>query len=62
MPGDIFKQGGFVRHGRRRSADVGGLHLATGNNGQGQGWVGYEEGEMGDLQYVAFLCIFLVFD
>ncbi|KIM46927.1 hypothetical protein M413DRAFT_63747, partial [Hebeloma cylindrosporum] len=28
------------RHWRRRSADVGGLHLATANNGQGQGWMG----------------------
>ncbi|KAF8889577.1 hypothetical protein BD779DRAFT_1519912 [Infundibulicybe gibba] len=28
------------RNWRRRSADVGGLHLATGNRGQGQGWLG----------------------
>jgi len=28
------------RDWRRRSADVGGLHLATANNGQGQGWMG----------------------
>ncbi|EAU89427.2 high-affinity phosphodiesterase [Coprinopsis cinerea okayama7 len=27
---------------KRRSADVGGLHLATGNSGQGKGWVGTE--------------------
>lgn len=36
---------------KRRSADIGGLHLATGNNGQGQGWIGDSE----ELQYVSFL-------
>ncbi|KAF8155586.1 hypothetical protein B0H34DRAFT_659703 [Crassisporium funariophilum] len=30
----------YPRHWRRRSADVGGLHLATENSGQGQGWMG----------------------
>lgn len=30
---------------RRRSADIGGLHLATGNSGQGQGWIG-DSGEL----------------
>ena len=33
---------------KRRSADVGGLHLATGSNGHGQGWIGYS----GELQCV----------
>ncbi|KAJ6627986.1 hypothetical protein B0H10DRAFT_1993127 [Mycena sp. CBHHK59/15] len=32
-----------ARHGRRRSADIGGLHLATTNGGHGQGWLGYSE-------------------
>lgn len=40
--------GHSARQWRRRSADVGGLHLATGNSGQGQGWIGYS----GELQYV----------
>lgn len=31
---------------RRRSADVGGLHLATENSGQGQGWMGGHPGEV----------------
>ncbi|KAK2461203.1 hypothetical protein APHAL10511_006730 [Amanita phalloides] len=31
----------FSRHWRRRSADVGGLNLATGNNDHGQGWMGH---------------------
>lgn len=38
-------------HWRRRSADVGGLHLATGNDGHGQGWVG----DSGELKCVRFL-------
>jgi hypothetical protein len=33
---------------KRRSADIGGLHLATENSGQGQGWIG----DSGELQYV----------
>ena len=33
---------------RRRSADVGGLHLATENSGQGQGWMG---GHPGEIEY-----------
>jgi hypothetical protein len=33
---------------RRRSADVGGLHLATENSGQGQGWMG---GHPGQIEY-----------
>ncbi|KAF5311115.1 hypothetical protein D9619_007985 [Psilocybe cf. subviscida] len=32
----------ILRHWRRRSADVGGLHLATSGAGQGQGWMGGE--------------------
>ncbi|KAJ7269652.1 hypothetical protein C8J57DRAFT_317974 [Mycena rebaudengoi] len=36
-----------ARHGRRRSADIGGLHLATSQNGEhGQGWLGHS----GELQ------------
>ena len=31
---------GYPRDWRRRSADVGGLHLATEGLGQGQGWMG----------------------
>lgn len=33
---------------RRRSADVGGLHLATENSGQGHGWMG---GHPGQIEY-----------
>jgi hypothetical protein len=40
---------------KRRSADVGGLHLATENSGQGQGWMGYS----GELQYVSFYLVFM---
>lgn len=40
---------------RRRSADIGGLHLATGNSGQGQGWIG----DSGELQYVPCPVFFL---
>ena len=29
------------KHWRRRSADVGGLNLATGSGDHGQGWMGY---------------------
>jgi hypothetical protein len=36
---------------KRRSADIGGLHLATENSGQGQGWIG----DSGELQYVPSL-------
>ncbi|TFY76874.1 hypothetical protein EWM64_g7139 [Hericium alpestre] len=32
-----------VAQGRRRSVDIGGLHLALGDEGSGQGWVGWEE-------------------
>lgn len=32
------------RQWKRRSADVGGLLLATANSGQGKGWVGSEVG------------------
>lgn len=37
-----------VKDWRRRSADVGGLHLATENSGQGQGWMG---GHPGEIEY-----------
>lgn len=38
-----------TRKWRRRSADVGGLHLATKGLGQGQGWMG---GDPLPLEYV----------
>lgn len=31
---------------RRRSVDVGGLSLALGSQGLGQGWVGWDESEI----------------
>ena len=37
-----------IKDWRRRSADVGGLHLATENSGQGQGWMG---GHPGEIEY-----------
>lgn len=42
----------YVRDWRRRSADVGGLHLATENTGHGQGWMG---GHPGEIEYVVAL-------
>jgi hypothetical protein len=33
-------------HARRRSVDVGGLSLALGSQGLGQGWVGWDESEV----------------
>lgn len=45
MCGATMGQCGVDSHSRqwkRRSADIGGLHLATGNSGRGQGWVGTE--------------------
>ncbi|TFK19742.1 HD-domain/PDEase-like protein [Coprinopsis marcescibilis] len=38
----IMSGDGHIRHLKRRSADVGGLHLAVMNNGQGKGWAGTE--------------------
>ena len=38
-----------VKDWRRRSVDVGGLHLATENIGQGHGWMG---GHPGEIEYV----------
>lgn len=38
-----------IKDWRRRSADIGGLHLATENSGQGQGWMG---GQPGEIEYV----------
>ena len=38
-----------IKDWRRRSADVGGLHLATENSGQGQGWMG---GHPSEIEYV----------
>ncbi|KAF8815738.1 HD-domain/PDEase-like protein [Phlegmacium glaucopus] len=46
MCGPILEQPTTIKDWRRRSADVGGLHLATGNNGQGQGWMGGHPGEI----------------
>lgn len=35
-----------LSHSRRRSVDVGGLSLALGSQGLGQGWVGWDESEI----------------
>ncbi|KAJ7918464.1 hypothetical protein B0H13DRAFT_1607358 [Mycena leptocephala] len=35
-----------ARNGRRRSADIGGLSLATGGGGHGQGWLGHSGDEL----------------
>lgn len=45
-----------ARNGRRRSADIGGLSLATGGGGHGQGWLGHSGDE---LQCVVFLASIL---
>lgn len=41
-----------VKDWRRRSADIGGLHLATENSSQGQGWMG---GQPGEIEYVIYI-------
>ncbi|KAF4564517.1 3',5'-cyclic-nucleotide phosphodiesterase [Pleurotus pulmonarius] len=52
MPGD-FSEGIY---GRRRSADLGGLLLATGNPGQGKGWLGYgQDDEYQSTRYAELL-------
>jgi len=42
---------------RRRSVDVGGLSLALGSQGLGQGWVGWDESEM-DTEEQQLLCVY----
>lgn len=41
---------------RRRSVDVGGLSLALGSQGLGQGWVGWDESEI-DTEEQQLLCV-----
>ncbi|KAG6841493.1 hypothetical protein C0991_010351 [Blastosporella zonata] len=59
-PGTTNTHPQFVRasptrqHLRRRSADVGGLHLAMENGGHGQGWVG-ESGELLSTKFAELL-------
>jgi hypothetical protein len=43
---------------RRRSVDVGGLSLALGSQGLGQGWVGWDESEI-DTEEQQLLCVIL---
>ncbi len=43
-------------HARRRSVDVGGLSLALGSQGLGQGWVGWDESEV-DTEEQQLLCV-----
>ena len=40
-----------MKHPRPRSADLGGLHLATAGSGFGQGWLGHD---------CEFKCVFIV--
>lgn len=50
-----------ARNLRRRSADVGGLLLATGNNGQGHGWMGVQTDNIdGEITYVHHLFPYLL--
>ena len=42
----------------RRSVDVGGLSLALGSQGLGQGWVGWEDSEI-DTEEQQLLCVIL---
>lgn len=48
-----------LSHSRRRSVDVGGLSLALGSQGLGQGWVGWDESEM-DTEEQQLLCVTLL--
>ena len=43
-------------HARRRSVDVGGLSLALGSQGLGQGWVGWDDSEV-DTEEQQLLCV-----
>jgi hypothetical protein len=45
-----------LSHARRRSVDVGGLSLALGSQGLGQGWVGWDESEI-DTEEQRLLCV-----
>jgi len=45
---------------RRRSVDVGGLSLALGSQGLGQGWVGWDESES-DTEEQQLLYVILLF-
>jgi len=45
-----------LSHSRRRSVDVGGLSLALGSQGLGQGWVGWDESEI-DTEEQRLLCV-----
>jgi len=47
-----------LSHARRRSVDVGGLSLALGSQGLGQGWGGWEESEI-DTEEQRLLCVIL---
>lgn len=47
-----------LSHSRRRSVDVGGLSLALGSQGLGQGWVGWDESEI-DTEEQRLLCVTL---
>jgi hypothetical protein len=48
-----------LSHSRRRSVDVGGLSLALGSQGLGQGWVGWDESEV-DTEEQQLLCVILL--
>jgi hypothetical protein len=48
-----------LSHPRRRSVDVGGLSLALGSQGLGQGWVGWDESEI-DTEEQQLLCVTLL--
>jgi len=45
-----------LSHARRRSVDVGGLSLALGSQGLGQGWGGWDESEI-DTEEQRLLCV-----
>ena len=45
---------------RRRSVDVGGLSLALGSQGLGQGWVGWDESEIGTEEQQRLYVILLL--
>ena len=46
MCAKVVQPSAHIKDWRRRSADVGGLHLATENATQGQGWMGGHPGEI----------------
>lgn len=53
----IVAASAHIKDWRRRSADVGGLHLATENSGQGQGWMGGHPGEIEYVPYPSLNCL-----